>query len=158
VKAILGLGNPGVRYKFSRHNLGFLVVDKLSKVNKIKLKQKKFHCLLGQGNFEAEGVILAKPLTFVNLSGEAALKIKRGKKIHLRNLLVVCDDINLPLGKVRIKASGSAGGHNGLRSIIKSLGSHDFPRLRIGVDKPGQNTREGKLTQHVLGKFFKKEI
>jgi len=158
VKVILGLGNPGLRFRFSRHNLGFLVVEKLAKAKKIKLTQRKFSCLLGQGVFENQQVLLVEPLTYVNLSGHAAALIVKRKNIHLKDLLIICDDVNLPLGKIRIRASGSDGGHKGLRSVIEALDSQNFPRLKIGVGRPKEEAEKDKLTQHVLGKFYRREI
>ncbi len=158
VKVILGLGNPGLRFRFSRHNLGFLVVEKLAKAKKIKITQRAFNCLLAKGKIENQKLLLAKPLTFVNLSGQAAAKIVKQTKIQLKDLLVICDDINLPLGKIRIKPRGSEGGHKGLRSVIKALGTGDFPRLRIGVGTPQKRAEEGMLSKYVLGRFNRKEI
>lgn len=159
MKAILGLGNPGLRFRFSRHNLGFLVVDELAKANSIKIKQRAFASVLGKGVIGNQKVLLAKPLTFMNLSGTSAAQIVRQKRIKLKDLLVVLDDVNLPLGKVRIRPEGSEGGHKGLRSIIESLGSCAFARLRIGVGLPRLCPQKlGKLSRHVLGRFNKKEI
>lgn len=168
MKVILGLGNPGLRFRFSRHNLGFLVVEKLAKAKKIKITQRAFNCLLARGKIENQKLLLVKPSTFVNLSGQAAAKIVKQTKIQLKDLLVICDDINLPLGKIRIKPRGSEGGHKGLRSIIKALGTGDFPRLRIGVGTPQKRAEEGRpcsckqeqgmLSKYVLGRFNKKEI
>ena len=153
MKVILGLGNPGLRFRFSRHNLGFLVVEKLAKAKKVKITQQ---------------LLLVKSSTFVNLSGQAAAKIVKQTKIQLKDLLVICDDINLPLGKIRIKPRGSEGGHKGLCSIIKALGTGDFPRLRIGVGTPQKRAEEGRLrsckqergilSKYVLGCFNRKEI
>ena len=153
MKAILGLGNPGLRYRLSRHNLGFLVVETLARANRIKIKQRAFNCLLGKGTIENQEVLLGLPSTFMNLSGEAACAIARHERLDPKALLIVCDDVNLPLGKMRIRPKGSDGGHKGLRSIIEALGSEDFARLRIGVERPGQ----GALSAHVLGRFNKKE-
>ncbi len=158
MKVILGLGNPGLKFRFSRHNLGFLAVEKLAQVNGIKLGQKRLNCLLGEGRLKGQKVLLVEPLTFVNLSGEAVSLIIKRRKMQLKELLVVCDDVNLPLGKIRLRAGGSHGGHNGLRSIIEALDNQDFPRLRIGVGRPQHQARRSKLTQHVLGRFSRSEI
>jgi PTH1 family peptidyl-tRNA hydrolase len=155
VKVILGLGNPGLRYKFSRHNLGFLVVERLAKAKRIRITRRAFNSLYGQGTIGEQEVLLAKPCTFVNLSGQAANSIVKRKKIDLKDLLVVCDDINLSLGEIRIRGKGSDGGHNGLRSIIDALGSQAFARLRIGVGSPAQ--RAGGLSHYVLGRFNRQE-
>jgi len=157
VKAILGLGNPGLRYRFSRHNLGFAVVEKLAKKHKIKINRNGFSCLFGQGRIRGQTVVLVKPLTFMNLSGRSAVEIVKQKRIKLADLLVIADDINLPLGKIRIRPSGTDGGHKGLRSIIETLSSKDFARLRVGVGEPGAKRKERELTRHVLGRFNKKE-
>lgn len=166
----MGLGNPGLRFRFNRHNLGFLVVERLAKKKKIRLAQRAFDCLFGQGVLANQRVLLAEPLTFVNLSGQAASSIVKRRKIRLKDLLIICDDVNLPLGRIRIRAAGSDGGHKGLRSIIEALGTKSFPRLRIGVgapqteaekDKPrslAQQASGSKLSRYVLGNFNKKEI
>ena len=152
------MGNPGPEYEFSRHNLGFAVVEKLARANKIRLAKKVFNCLLGQGALGNRQVLLAEPLTFVNLSGQAALEIVKRGKIQPRELLVICDDVNLSLGKIRIRAGGSAGGHNGLRSIIEALERRDFPRLRIGVGRPKEKAEKDRLSRHVLGRFGREEM
>lgn len=156
MKAIFGLGNPGLRFRLSRHNLGFLVVERLARARKIKIGRKVFNCRLGQGRLDNQGVILAQPLTFVNLSGQVICSIVKGKKIALKDLLIICDDVNLPLGKVRIRPKGSDGGHKGLRSIIELLGTKNFPRLRIGVGTPAFKSEAG-LSKYVLGHFNKRE-
>ena len=158
MKIILGLGNPGLRFRYSRHNLGFLAVERLAQAKKIRINQKAFNCLLGKGTIENQKVFLAKPLTSMNLSAEAVLPLLKRKKITFRDLLIVCDDINLPLGKIRIRPKGSAGGHKGLHSIIKALGNEAFPRLIIGVGRPKAKAQGNKLTNFVLSYFNKKEI
>lgn len=158
MKVILGLGNPGLRYRFSRHNLGFLVVEKLAKAKRIRITRRAFNCLYGQGTIGEQEVLLAKPCTFVNLSGQAVNSIVKRKQIDLKDLLIVCDDINLPLGEIRIRGKGSDGGHNGLRSIIDTLGGNQgFARLRIGVGAPAQKLK-GLLKHYVLGRFNRQEI
>lgn len=152
MKIILGLGNPGLKYKFSRHNLGFLVVEAVAGEIKIKINQKSANYLFGQAKRNNQKLLLVKPTTFVNLTGQAVRLILAQTKIELADLLIICDDINLPLGKIRIRASGSDGGHKGLGSIIQSLGTEDFPRLRVGVGAAG-----GQLTNYVLGRFSKQE-
>lgn len=158
MKAILGLGNPGLRFKFSRHNLGFLVVERLAKKKKIRINHKAFHCLGAKARIGNQQVLLLKPLTYVNLSGLAAsLVVKKNKRLSLKDLLVICDDINLPLGKIRMRLCGSDGGHKGLRSIIEALDSKDFARLRIGVGT-AQAKSKNQLSNYVLGNFNKSEI
>jgi PTH1 family peptidyl-tRNA hydrolase len=158
VKVIIGLGNPGLRFRRSRHNLGFLVVEKLARLHRIKITQKNYNCVYGQGWIGNQYVFLAKPLTFVNLSGQAVISIIKKQKIHEEDLLVICDDINLSLGKIRIRATGSDGGHKGLRSIIETLKTKEIPRLRIGVGTAQIETRRIKLSKYVLAGFNRKEI
>ncbi len=150
----LGLGNPGRRYQKSRHNLGFRVLDSLAKRLKIKIKTKRYKSLMGRGRIGREGIVLAKSLTFINNSGVAAASLVRKLKIPLKNLVVVCDDIDLPVGRIRIRRKGSSGGHKGLESIIQELGTNEFPRLRLGIGRPlrGMDPKE-----YVLQDFTKEE-
>jgi len=148
MKLIVGLGNPGEEYRHTPHNLGFLVVDRLKEVYKINFRKKK-NFEWGEFRLGKEKIFVLKPLTYMNLSGKAVVEFLREKKIELENMLVICDDINLPLGKLRLRRKGSDGGHLGLRSIIKELNSQNFPRLRIGIGKPGIED----LTKYVLEKF-----
>jgi PTH1 family peptidyl-tRNA hydrolase len=140
LKLIVGLGNPGRAYAGSRHNIGFLVIDNLAKDYKVRLK-RTFCCrwLSARARREGSNVLLAEPFTYMNLSGSAVATLLKKNKIGLANLLVICDDLNLELGRLRIKASGSSGGHRGLESIIDSLGSRQFSRLRIGIGKPDKH-------------------
>ncbi|MEW6621134.1 MAG: aminoacyl-tRNA hydrolase [bacterium] len=132
MRLIVGLGNPGLDYAQTRHNVGFKVINSLAKLNKIELKGRKYKSRMGQNN----EVILAKPMTYVNLSGEAVELLVRHFQINLADLVVIYDDINLPVGKIRIRKEGSAGGHNGMKSIIEKLGSQQFPRIRVGIGSP----------------------
>ncbi len=134
----LGLGNPEKRYEKSRHNLGFRVLDSLAKRLKIKIKTKRYKSLMGRGRIGREGIVLAQPLTFMNNSGVAAASLVRGLEILPKNLVVVCDDIDLPIGRIRIRRKGGSGGHKGLESINQYLKSNEFPRLRIGIGRPPQ--------------------
>lgn len=134
----LGLGNPEKRYQKSRHNLGFRVLDSLAKRLKIKIKTKRYKSLMGRGRIRRKGIILAQPLTFMNNSGVAAASLVRGLEILPKNLVVVCDDIDLPIGRIRIRRKGGSGGHKGLESINQYLKSNEFPRLRIGIGRPPQ--------------------
>jgi len=154
VKLIVGLGNPGRNYTESRHNAGFFVIKALSKNYKIPLKKDSFS-LSGKGKVQGESLILALPLTFMNLSGIAASALIKKYKIDLENLLVVCDDLDLGLGVIKIRPDGSSGGHRGLGSIIDSLGSQEFGRLRIGIGRP----LGGKIdaASFVLSPFTKRE-
>ena len=136
-RIIIGLGNPGKKYETTRHNFGFLVVERLAKNFKIALsKNEAYQGMLGQKNLEGNMLNLFLPLTFVNNSGEAVLKLVKRKKFSAENILVVCDDLNLDFGQLRLKAGGSDGGHHGLQSIITSLADDSFVRLRLGIGRP----------------------
>ncbi|MGB9679035.1 MAG: aminoacyl-tRNA hydrolase [Thermoanaerobacteraceae bacterium] len=145
---IAGLGNPGKEYDGTRHNMGFMAVDILSEKLGIDVCKVKFKSLIGEGIYKGEKIILQKPQTFMNLSGEALYDIVNFYKIPLENVIVIYDDKDLDLGKIRIRKKGSAGGHNGMKSIIYLLNSEDFPRIRIGIGKP-----EKDLVRHVLSRF-----
>lgn len=149
MKLIVGLGNPGSEYSETRHNLGFKVADELAKRHHVKLRNStKRKALTAKISDMGDGVWLAEPTTFMNASGWAVHKLVSFHKIALPDVLVMVDDVDLPLGRIRIRKSGSAGGHNGLKSIIHELGTTEFPRLRIGVGR-----QPGQLTSHVLGHF-----
>lgn len=132
---IVGLGNPGREYHRTRHNVGFDVIDVLSEKLGIALTKSAMHGLIGEGFVGGEKVVLVKPQTYMNLSGQCVTELVSWYKIDMDRLLIVYDDIDLPLGKLRLRKSGSAGTHNGMRSIIGLLGRDDFPRLRVGVGK-----------------------
>ena len=153
MKLIVGLGNPGSRYAKTRHNLGYMVVDELARRHEIDTTREKFSAWIGQGTIAAERVLLAKPTTFMNRSGQAVQAIGRFYNLELGDLLVVTDDLALPLCKLRIRPQGSAGGHNGLTDIIQRLGDDAFSRLRIGIYSPQWNA-----TAHVLGEFVADEM
>ncbi|HEY3283233.1 MAG TPA: aminoacyl-tRNA hydrolase [Armatimonadota bacterium] len=153
-KVILGLGNPGGEYEMTRHNVGFLVVDVLSDRLHLEVRRTGLKCLRGETRAGDHRVILAKPLTYMNLSGQAARGLLDYYRLSPRDLLVVTDDVNLPVGRLRLRADGSAGGHNGLKSLIQCLGTQEFPRLRIGVGAPVPGT----MIHHVLGRFPKEEM
>ena len=151
---IVGLGNPGRQYEETRHNTGFMVMDRLAEKYKIEVKKQKCKALLGQGEIEGEKVLLVKPQTYMNLSGQAVAEVVNFYKEDLENLVIVFDDIDLPVGKLRIKERGSAGTHNGMKSIVSSLGTTEFKRVKVGIGKqmPGED-----LANYVLGKFQKEE-
>lgn len=132
---IVGLGNPGRAYATSRHNVGFWCINRLARKHGIPLSTKRLYAR-GDGTIGGLPVILAKPRTFVNRSGHAVSALLRNERMDTPELFLVCDDLDLPLGKLRIRPSGSHGGHNGLRSIIAALGTSSFPRLRIGIGRP----------------------
>jgi PTH1 family peptidyl-tRNA hydrolase len=149
MKAIVGLGNPGAKYRGTRHNIGFAVVDELARRWAVAFESAPADALIAKWRpADAGPVLLVKPLTFMNASGEATGALARYFKIDIGDLLIVVDEVQLPLGKIRARARGSAGGHNGLKSIIAHLGD-DFSRLRVGVGR-GQ---EGDLADHVLSRF-----
>ncbi|MBM3461412.1 MAG: aminoacyl-tRNA hydrolase [Armatimonadetes bacterium] len=149
---IVGLGNPGARYENTPHNLGFWVVDRLAAAAGIAVSKNKFSALYGQGRLEGETVLLVKPQTYMNLSGEAVQPLALFYKTSPQRILVVCDEFNLPLGKLRLRVKGSDGGHNGLKSLINRLGTQEFPRLRIGC---GPVPEYMDPADYVLGNFSK---
>ncbi len=136
MKIIVGLGNPGREYEATRHNIGFMVIDKLAAAWDIELSKTQHKALLGEGKFHSEKVILMKPMTYMNLSGEAVGAIMRWHKLKPEDVLVVYDDMDLVPGKLRIRTQGSAGGHNGIKSIIQHLGTEVFTRLKLGIGRP----------------------
>lgn len=152
---VVGLGNPGKQYEQTRHNVGFIAIDELAKELSITVDKLKFKSMIGEGRIGTEKIILAKPQTFMNLSGQAVVELMNYYKVDISNLIVIYDDIDLDVGKIRIRKSGSSGTHNGMRNIIYLLGKQDFPRIRIGVSKP----RNGQdLATFVLSKFDKTEV
>ena len=155
MKLVVGLGNPGPAYARTRHNLGFMVIEALAKHFGAKFKDgRKSGALKIKLRHEGNDFILCMPLSYMNLSGGPASKLMRENKLTPRDLLVICDDVNLGLGRIKIKAGGSAGGHNGLNSIISALASEDFARLRVGICAPrGQKDLSG----YVLSRFSKAE-
>ncbi|MCX7597584.1 MAG: aminoacyl-tRNA hydrolase [Armatimonadetes bacterium] len=146
---ILGLGNPGAEYAATKHNVGWMVIDELAQRHGIELRRERLKANYGRGRIAGHAVVLAKPLTFVNLSGDAALRLAFFFRVKVHNFLVVLDDMNLPPGTLRLRASGSDGGHKGLRSIIETFGTTEVPRLRVGIGPP----QEGDAVQWVLSPF-----
>ncbi len=136
MKLIAGLGNPGREYAATRHNIGFMVIDRLAHQLGVAVEKKKFKALFGQGQVGTEKVLLVKPQTYMNLSGGAVSALLRWHKLGPADLVVVFDDMDLPPGKLRLRREGGAGGHKGMESMIINLGTEDFARLRIGVGKP----------------------
>ncbi|MGI6152658.1 MAG: aminoacyl-tRNA hydrolase [Christensenellaceae bacterium] len=149
---IFGLGNPGLKYKKTRHNAGFCVIDELADRHGIRLKSTKMEALLGQGMIGGQKAMLVKPVTYMNNSGYAVSAVLDYYDAEASQMMVVYDDIDLPFGTLRIRERGSAGTHNGMRSIISYLKTEDFLRLRVGIGKPNIS-----LTGHVLGKFPKEK-
>jgi PTH1 family peptidyl-tRNA hydrolase len=150
MKLVVGLGNPGAKYDGTRHNVGFAAVDVLAKRHGVAWEAAPRGAEALIGRWRSADVVLAKPLTFMNLSGTAIVGLLQFYKIELPDLLVVVDEVQLETGRIRVRPEGSAGGHNGLKSIVASLGSLQFPRLRIGVGR-GDNRRD--LADHVLARF-----
>ena len=153
--AVVFLGNPGKKYDGSRHNVGFRTADMLEKSQGVKINRLRFNALTALGELGGEKVIFIKPQTYMNLSGNAAGPAAAFYKIPPERVLVVCDDISLPVGKLRIRQKGSAGGHNGLKSIISALGTDEFPRIKIGVGAPPPEATENEIINWVLGSFSK---
>ena len=151
---IVGLGNPGASYERTRHNLGFMLVDRLAKAAQTQVKRDECRSLVGRGEIENQKAELVKPQTFMNLSGEAVSCLLRKPDRTIERLVVISDDLALPFGKIRLRPSGSHGGHNGLRSIIDCLGTNEFMRVRIGImpEHPVSNTKN-----FVLENFSKDE-
>jgi PTH1 family peptidyl-tRNA hydrolase len=152
---IVGLGNPGSKYAGTRHNVGFEVIDYLADLYNIAVTKVKHKALIGEGIIQGKKVVLAKPQTYMNLSGESIREMKEWYKINNDNIIVIYDDISLEPGKLRIRAKGSAGGHNGIKSIIYQLNSDVFPRIKIGVGQPSHPDYD--LADFVLGRFSEKE-
>lgn len=155
MKIIVGLGNPGMQYTATRHNVGFEVIERFAYEENISLSQKKHKAILGTGIIHGKKVMLVQPQTYMNRSGESIGEIMHYYSVSLEDLLVVYDDINLPFGTLRLRKKGSAGGHNGLKNIIAHLGTQDFARIRIGV---GEKPPGWGLADYVLSRFSKEEI
>ena len=147
-------GNPGNEYEKSRHNAGFRVIDELSKKMNIEVTKKKFDAIIGEGIYNFQKVMLVKPQTYMNLSGNSVKQIVDFYKIELEELIVIYDDIDIELGKIRIRKSGSSGTHNGMRNIVSMIQSEGFPRVRVGTDKPKYQVN---LADYVLMPISKEE-
>jgi len=153
VKLIAGLGNPGTRYLWTRHNAGFMVLDRLSHESGIPAVKKGFSGVYGEGWWQGERLLLLKPFTYMNLSGRSVAEAVRFHKLSLEDLIVIHDDLDIPFGRIKLKKGGGHGGHNGLRSLLAELGSGDFTRVRIGIDRPGR----GDVVDYVLTPFRSEE-
>jgi len=162
LKLIVGLGNPGPAYADSRHNVGFQCLNLLAKKEGIEFAKQQSKAKIGKGEVLGHRVILAKPRTYMNLSGTSVASLMHYYKIEPADLVVIYDDVDLPLGKIRIRERGGAGGHNGIKSIIQNLGTQDFPRIRVGIgslenlemiDSP----QPSRTPQYVLGRFTAEE-
>jgi PTH1 family peptidyl-tRNA hydrolase len=155
VKLIAGLGNPGPRYRFSRHNAGFFVLDQLAQKHDMALSQRLFEALIGRGKIAGESVIAVAPQTFMNLSGFAVRRILDFYRVEVADLIVIHDDMDLPFGTIRLKEGGGHGGHKGLISVIEQLGNPDFVRVRVGIGKP---VMREMVESYVLSPFSEEEM
>lgn len=149
---IVGLGNPGSKYENTRHNMGFKAIDAMASEFGIGVNRAKFKGLIGEGRIGSEKVILLKPQTYMNLSGQSVREIMNFYKIPEENLIVIYDDFDLPIGSIRVRKSGGPGTHNGMKSVIQELGSRKFPRVRVGI-----GSSDGSTIQFVIGKVGKDE-
>jgi PTH1 family peptidyl-tRNA hydrolase len=160
MKVIVGLGNPGRTYAHNRHNVGFRCLNYFARLHSIRLDQRKCRARVGLDKIEGEQLLLAKPRTFMNLSGESVACLVHKHGVSLSDLLVIYDDLDLPLGKIRLRQNGSSGGHKGLNSIISALGSEAFPRVRVGIGRPQVKERllsEDAIISYVLSDFSPQE-
>ena len=151
---IAGLGNPGKKYENTRHNMGFQTIDRLADKHGLKTDKIKFKSLVGEGRIAGQKVLLLKPQTYMNLSGEAIRDAMNFYKLDPENLIVIYDDLDIPAGSLRIRKSGSAGTHNGMRSVVYQLNSDQFPRIRVGIGKE----QKGDIVNFVIGNVTKDEI
>jgi PTH1 family peptidyl-tRNA hydrolase len=151
---IIGLGNPGREYRFTRHNIGFLCLDRLADRLDVAFTRVESHALLAKANYQSKRLVLAKPQTYMNQSGQAVSALARFYKVPQENLLVAYDDVDLPLGTLRLRPGGGSAGQKGMHSIIERLGSHEFPRLRLGIGRP-----PGRMdaASYVLQEFHPRE-
>ena len=158
---IVGIGNPGKEYVHNRHNVGFHCINELAKRHSISIKKHHYQSQVGIGLICEQRAILVKPQTYVNNSGTAVSQLMRKYRIAIDNLLVICDDLDLPLGKLRIRPEGSSGGHKGLKSIIAALGSQEFSRIKIGIGRPHEEHSSDRdleaVVNHVLSDFDREE-
>lgn len=153
MKLIVGLGNPGKEYAGTRHNCGFMVIDRLASKLNVDVDQNKFKGLYAKVKYHVEDIILLKPQTYMNLSGESVNAVMNFFKIDKEDLLVIYDDLDMPVGKLRLRKTGSAGGHNGIKNIIAHLNSQDFKRIRVGIDRH----KYMNVADYVLSRFSKVE-
>lgn len=153
MKLIVGLGNPGKEYEKTRHNTGFMVMDRLAETFQVSINVKKFKGEYVKFKYRGEDVILLKPMTYMNNSGESVIQVMNYFKMDVEDLLVIYDDMDMPTGKLRLRQSGSAGGHNGIKSIIAHVRTQNFKRIRVGIDKHPQIP----VVDYVLGRFSKEE-
>jgi PTH1 family peptidyl-tRNA hydrolase len=160
MKLIVGLGNPGKTYAHNRHNAGFRCLNYFARLRSIRFDHRQCRARVGLAEAKGEKLLLAKSGTFVNLSGDPVACLVHKRDIPLSDLLVIYDDLDLPLGKIRLRQSGGSGGHKGMNSIISALGSEDFPRIRVGIGRPqaeGQSISEDAIVNYVLSDFSRQE-
>ena len=155
MKIIVGLGNPGKEYEKTRHNIGFMVIDKIAEILNININKNKFNGLLGEGIYGGEKILLVKPQTFMNLSGNCVQEVATFYKVQSEDIIVIYDDIDIEFGKIRIRPNGSSGTHNGMRNITEMLQTQSFPRIRVGAGRPKENQ---ELYNFVLSHFDKNEM
>lgn len=153
-KLIVGLGNPGPKYLWTRHNAGFIVLDRFAHLAGIAVSKKSFSGLYGEGNFKGHRILLLKPQTFMNLSGRSVAEALRFHKLEPSDLLIIHDELDIPFGQMKFKENGGHGGHNGLRSLHQLLGGGNYPRLRVGIGRP----LHGDMADYVLTGFAKEEM
>lgn len=151
---ICGLGNPGKKYANTRHNMGFITIDQLAEKHDIKVDKVKFKALVGEGRIAGQKVLLVKPQTYMNLSGESVQEVMHFYKLDPEELIVIYDDLDLEVGALRLRKFGSAGTHNGMRSVVQHLNSDRFPRIRLGIGGNGKRD----IIDHVIGGFAKDEV
>lgn len=154
MRCIIGLGNPGRKYEPTRHNVGFMVIDEIASKLNIELSNHKFKCNYGIGVHDGHKVMLVKPQTFMNLSGEGVRPLLDYYNIELKKTIVLYDDLDLPLGRLRLRQKGTGGGHNGMKSLNQHLATENYKRIRIGIDRPAEGT---PVVKYVLSKFSKEE-
>lgn len=156
MKLVVGLGNPGLEYENTRHNIGFMAVDRFLSNNNIEAHlEPKFQGILGSCTINGEKALILKPVTFMNLSGESVIKVVNFYKIKVEDILVICDDLDSRFSRIRCRAKGSAGGHNGLKNISSHLGTEEFKRVKVGIDRPAEHFT---VVDWVLKKFSKDEL
>jgi len=156
MKIVVGLGNPDEKYSNTRHNIGWMFLDYLSKKYNFNIKKKTLDSMISEVNINNEKIIFVKPLTYMNLSGNAVQKVKRWYKVENKDILIVFDDIDIPFGKTKYKLNGSGGTHNGMKNIVQMLNAKDFPRIKIGIG--GIKYENQDLVDFVLQKFTKNEL
>ena len=154
MKLIVGLGNPGLEYNKTRHNIGFMCIDSISQYFNVLLDSNKFNGLYTQFNYNNEKIILLKPQKYMNLSGEVIRDFVNFFKIDTKDILIICDDLDTPLGKYRLRYKGSSGGHNGLKNIELNLSTNEYKRIKVGIS----NDKNKDTKDYVLGKFSKEEL